>query len=212
MYALLCLFSICGNCSFKFLKSNSWQKGIGNSYTKEPEGIRSPLKAAVNTWCALGETPRHRFSSSKPPHACQRIESQKEEKKNKLTHIYKMKGPFLTFLVHTHVAHRLAVRLNSQGQLSWRASVSPGRLEIWPGWKGWGHRESVGLLVCLDSTDNASTIAKQGRENNVKCFILSNAPAPSTPFIEDFPCLIFLKRLKTIYKEVSVLLRNICQH
>lgn len=54
--------------------------------------------------------------------------------------------------------------------------------------------QGVSGLVCLDSTDNALTIAKQGRENSVKRFTLSNAPALTTPFIEDFPCLIFLKR------------------
>lgn len=130
VYALLCLFSICGNCSFKFLKSNSWQKGIGNSYTKEPEGIRSPLKAAVNTWCALGETPRHRFSSSKPPHACQRIESQKEEekKKNWLTSI-RWKDHFWHFwFIHM---------LHTGWQCAWTAKVSypGGHLYLQEGWR-----------------------------------------------------------------------------
>lgn len=87
LYALLCLFSICSNCSFKFPRSISWQNDIGNSYTKKPEGIRSHLKTAVSMWRALGQTPRHHFSRVSATHLSENKVTRRWEKKKSDSHL-----------------------------------------------------------------------------------------------------------------------------
>jgi len=77
------------------------------------------------------------------------------EKEN-LTHIYNIKGPFLTFLVRTHIAHRQRVCLNSPGSAIPQGTRISRRLRYLAGRRG-----KAGGLVCLVSTANALTIAKQ---------------------------------------------------
>lgn len=68
-------------------------------------------------------------------------------KKKNLIHIYNMKGPFLTFLVHTYIAHRQPSVLEQPRSVILEGICTFRKVLDLAGVEGVRHEESVGLSV-----------------------------------------------------------------